>query len=88
MEFRIKPNVTLTKVSNESVAFDTSDGSCHILNETAGWLLSICTDFMPLSEAVGLAQNHYKIPAEIAPYKEISEIVHEMASKGLLETKA
>ena len=45
MQFRCSKNVIAKYTRDECILVNGSNGNCHILNETAAWLLSISNKF-------------------------------------------
>lgn len=82
MKFRTQPHVELVLVGNQAVAFNNSDSTCHILNETAGWLLSLAQDSISVDRAVTLASEVYDPTPDLRP--EISKFISELETLGLI----
>jgi hypothetical protein len=78
----------ISSIGNECLALDGSTGSCHVLNETAGWLLSVSKDFVSLEHAVELARMRYTVPDDVDLAAEIEGVVLEMERRGIVETNS
>ena len=87
MEFRRARHCSVYRVSDEFLALDNSSGCCHVLNDTAGWLLSSADEFVSLKQAVGSAETNYRIPIEVDLKAEIEKAVAELAAMHLVEVR-
>ena len=87
MEFRRLESVVSSALGDECLALDGSSGSCHVLNETAGWLLSISKDFVSLGDAIALAKGRYAVPDDVDLAAQIEAVLLEMQGQGIVEMK-
>ncbi len=87
MEFKRSPDLSVNHISDECVVLDGSDGGCHVLSETAGWLLSIADDFVRVERASQLAEERYEIAPGVNVEGEIVRVLDEMAARLLVELR-
>jgi hypothetical protein len=85
MEFRKPDHIATTYVGEECLVLDGATGSCHILNETAGWLLSICSNFVTLDDALDLAQKRYAVDQGIDLRQQVQQVLLDMETRGIVQ---
>lgn len=85
MRFKRLQHVKLNFVADECLALDGISGSCHILNEVAGWLLSICGDYTSLNDAVAQAEQRYAISPDTDAREEIRTALTRLHESGMIE---
>lgn len=88
MQFKRVSHVVPNYIKDECLVLDGSNGSCHILNETAGWLLHISKeDFVDLEQVATLARKDFLVPTGINVQDEIRQIVLSMEQSGIVEIR-
>jgi hypothetical protein len=87
MEFKRRSHIMVSQVGEECLTLDASSGTCHVLNQTAGWLVSIADSFVSVESAVALARGDYEVLSGAGLAEEILEAVCMLESRGLLETR-
>jgi hypothetical protein len=85
VRFKRLDHVKLNFVADECLALDGISGSCHILNEVAGWLLSICGDYTTLNDAVAQAEQRYAISPGIDAREEMRAALAQLHERGMIE---
>jgi hypothetical protein len=88
MRFQRGVHVEVTHVGDEYLVIDPVREVCHVLNETAGWLLAISRDMISLREASDLARNHFSGTDEGDLEEDIRAAASLLQSQGLLEIEA
>lgn len=88
MEYRRVPFVVMTRVGDEWIALNTSNGYCHVLNETAGWVISGAEDWVSIGARASAAQEQFDVAAEEDVTGEIEEVVRALQTQGLVELRA
>lgn len=85
MKFRRFQHVIVQSIGDESLAYDGTNGFCHTMNETAGWILSVSDKLLSLENLVELANERYILPVGDNIGEDIKQIVIDMQAKNLLE---
>lgn len=84
MHFIRTPSIVYNAVDDQYLALDASSGVMHVLNGTAGWLLSICEKPLTLEQTVQRAAENFDVPVEVDLTTEISTCLEELSHKGLI----
>jgi hypothetical protein len=87
MEFKRHSDVVLHAVGGEYFAMVGRDGSCFILNDTAGWLLSIADEYVSVSAAAQRASDRYATEPGDGVDVEIERAVSEFQVKALIDVR-
>jgi hypothetical protein len=88
MDFKRHSDIALHAVGCEYFAMVGRDGSCCILNETAGWLLSIADDYVSVDQAVQRAVERYLAEPGDGVEIEIKQAMSDFQAKGLIEVRS
>lgn len=75
--------VVLTKVENESILFDSTGGTVHVLNSTGAAIWELLDGKKTLEEITKkIAEEFEADPAEVRP--DVDAFIVELKGKGLL----
>ena len=85
MKFRRLPQAAVSRVGDEYLVLDGRDGSCHILNHTAGWLLSIADKEVSIQDASARARTEFSVAEGIDVEEQIRQGVRELAERQMLD---
>jgi len=85
MQYRVRNNILVQEAGNEYLALDGVSGACHVLNETAGWLLLLATNFVTVDDAIQSATKQYDVQDPSVLAADVAAAVRALADKGLVE---
>lgn len=80
--------VGLHRIGNEYFALLGTDGSCHILNETGGWLLELAEHPVTVDRLIACARERFPDVQASQLELDIREALEDFAVAGLVDTPA